>query len=141
MISVLRPILKPVFNDSLYVLGSSTPSFYTIATALSGNTQTITLVILGTGTRTIQWALGVEEVIDLDAGEEFSHTYTGQTPNIRIDDPTGITELDTSDMSSDFTVSVSNVNQFTDLEFFQNVEANKATINHNTSFNMSFNID
>lgn len=111
----------------LFTLGSSNRKsliygqvFTTLAVG-SSNSDTVSLWLAGSGLATIEWDTGDSELINLTSTPtEYTKTYSGATPTIRISNVSNITTLVTN-LTDNFTVPIASINQYTSLLEFINI--------------------
>lgn len=95
-----------------------------IATASSANTDTVDYWLTGNTSTLIEWSTGgsTTNVPLTSTPTKYSHTYTGETPNITLTNQSKITGI-IADLTSNFTTTTSQINTLTSLTSFVNIDA------------------
>lgn len=92
-----------------------------LSTAGAGNEDMVSIWLVNSSAKIIKWSDGVTTNVPISAVPvEYTHTYTGETPNISLDSETGVNFIGT-DFTENFTITTTNINGFTELTEFLSI--------------------
>ena len=98
------------------------------------------LYLSTSGSVTVNHGDGNPTVVN-GSNQQVNITYLNDSsPTISITNPTNVTEIDTSELSSSFTIAHSDVNMFTNCLMFTNSGSDRANLTDDEGLTMPFNI-